>query len=69
MSRKTTIYLPDSLKAAVEREAKRLQLSEAEVIRRAVAAAVQAPAPNAGIIDGEPFADGVDELLVGFGEQ
>ena len=69
MSRKTTIYLPDSLKAAVEREAKRLGCSEAEVIRRAVAAAVHAPTPNAGIIDGEPFADRVDELLAGFGER
>jgi hypothetical protein len=39
------------------------------VIRRAVAAAVAVPAPNAGFIDGEPFADRVDELLDGFGEQ
>jgi predicted transcriptional regulator len=69
MSRKTTIYLSDSLKAAVEREARRLGCSEAEVIRRAVAAAVHAPAPNAGIIDGAPFADRVDDLLAGFGEQ
>ncbi|MEA2972372.1 MAG: hypothetical protein QOG82_830 [Actinomycetota bacterium] len=69
MSRKTTIYLPDELKAAVEREAKRLGWSEAEVIRQAVAAAVHTPQPNPGIIDGEPFADQVDELLAGFGER
>ena len=69
MVRKTTIYLPDALKAAVEREAKRLGWSEAEVIRQAVAAAVHAPTPNAGIIDGEPFAERVDELLAGFGER
>ncbi len=69
MSRKTTIYLPERLKAAVEREARRLGCSEAEVIRRAVAAAVPAPSPNAGIIDGEPLADRVDELLAGFGER
>lgn len=69
MSRKTTVYLPDELKAAVEREARRLGWSEAEVIRRAVAAAVQAPKPNAGIIEGEPFADRADELLAGFGER
>ncbi|MEA2902374.1 MAG: hypothetical protein QOH36_2261 [Actinomycetota bacterium] len=69
MSRKTTIYLPDELKAAVEREAKRLGWSEAEVIRQAVAAAVHTPKPNPGVIDGEPFADQVDELLAGFGER
>ncbi len=69
MARRTTIYLTDSLKAAVEREAKRQGCSEAEVIRRAVAAAVHAPTPNAGIVAGEPFADQVDALLAGFGEQ
>jgi predicted transcriptional regulator len=69
MARKTTIYLPDALKAAVEREAKRLGWSEAEVIRQAVAAAVHSPTPNAGIIDGEPLAERVDELLTGFGDR
>jgi len=69
MSRKTTIYLSDSLKAAVEREARARGCSEAEVIRRAVAAAVHPPSPNPGILDGEPFADRVDELLAGFGER
>ncbi len=69
MSTKTTVYLTDELKAGVEREARRRGLSEAEVIRRAVAAAVRAPRPRAGIIDGEPFADRVDELLDGFGRR
>lgn len=69
MSTKTTVYLTDELKAGVEREARRLGLSEAEVIRRAIAAAVRAPRPRAGIIDGEPFADRVDELLDGFGQR
>lgn len=41
--------------------------SEAEVIRRAIAAAVEAPRPEAGIVDAEPFADQVDEGMSGFG--
>lgn len=69
MSRKITVSLPDSLKAAVEREATRLGCSEAEVIRRAVAAAVHRARPNAGIIDGPPFADRIDGLIAGFGER
>lgn len=69
MSTKTTVYLPDELKRAVEAEARRVGSSEAEVIRTAVAALVTRPRPTAGILDGEPFADRVDELLVGFGER
>ena len=46
MSVKTTIYLPDELKAAVEREAKLRGSSEAEVIRGAIAAAVTRPRPG-----------------------
>lgn len=68
---KTTLYLPDDLKAAVEVEARRSGRSEAEVIRSAVAAAVKAvrPRPRAGVFSGEPIARRVDELLVGFGER
>ncbi len=66
---KTTIYLPDDLKAGLEREARRRGCSEAEVIRQAVAAAVQRPQPNVGLLDAEPMADRVDELLDGFGER
>lgn len=69
MSRKTTIYLPDDLKAAVERAARRQGKSEAEVIRQAVAAAVQTPRPTSGILDAEPFATQVDELLAGLGNR
>ncbi len=67
MSRKTTIYLPDDLKSAVEREALRHGVSEAEVIRRAVAAAVSRPRPTPGIIEGTPIAERAEELLAGFG--
>ncbi len=69
MSRKTTIYLPDELKRAVEREARRRGESEAEVIRRAIAAAVARPRPRGGLIEAEPFAHRTDELLAGFGER
>ena len=69
MDRKTTIYLPDDLKSAVERESRRRGCSEAQVIRDAVAAAVTRPRPAAGIISGEPFAERADELLAGFGER
>ena len=69
MSRKTTIYLPDDLKAAVEREARRRGCSEAQVVRDAVTAAVTRPQPTAGLLDTEPLAARVDELLVGFGER
>ena len=69
MSQKTTIYLPDELKAAVEGEARRRGLSEAEVIRQAITQAVSRPRPGVGIISGEPFAERVDELLDGFGER
>lgn len=70
MARKTTIYLPDELKQAVEREARHRGSSEAEVIRQAVAMAVAAPAPipTPGFLDGEPFAARAEELLDGFGD-
>jgi len=69
MTQKTTIYLPDDLKAAVEREARRRGISEAEVIRQAVAGAITRPRPRLGIIDAEPIAVRAEELLAGFGER
>jgi hypothetical protein len=67
---KTTVYLPDDLKEAVKREARRRQVAEAEVIREAIAAAVSRPKPRGGIFhSGDPIAHRVDELLVGFGER
>jgi len=68
-SHKTTIYLPEELKKALTQEAKRQGCSEAEVIRKAVAAVVHRPAPTAGIFDAEPFAEEADEHLAGFGER
>ena len=69
MSHKTTIYLPDPLKAAVEREARRRGSSEAQVIRDAIAAMVARPEPTVGFIEEEPIAERADELLAGFGEK
>lgn len=68
-TQKTTVYLPDHLKAGVEREARRRGCSEAEVIRTAIAQAVSRPEPRAGFLDAEPFADRADEHLAGFGER
>jgi predicted transcriptional regulator len=69
MSQKTTVYLPDDLKAAIESEARRRGLSEAEVIRQAIAESVRRPRPQAAIVDGETFAERTEELLSGFGER
>jgi hypothetical protein len=67
---KTTVYLPPALKAAVSRAARARGLPEAEVIRRAIAGAVDRPAPRPGVFaSDEPLAGRVDELLQGFGER
>ena len=66
--RKTTVYLPTPLKEALAREAARRGTSEAELIRAALIAVVARPRPAPGWLDGEPIADSVDELLLGFGE-
>lgn len=69
MTRKTTVYLPDDLKLALEGEASRRGVPEAEVIRLAIAEAVTRPRPTPGIIEGESLSDRVDELLTGFGNR
>jgi Arc/MetJ-type ribon-helix-helix transcriptional regulator len=69
MTRKTTIYLPEELKAAIEREARQRRCPEAEVIRTALTEALARPRPRAGVIDAEPFAERAEELLVGFGDR
>jgi hypothetical protein len=69
---KTTVYLPDDLKAAVKRAAQQRGVSEAEVIRESIRTAVggvKAP-PRGGLYSGsEPIARRVDELLDRFGER
>ncbi len=72
--KRTTVYLPDDLKAALERTAAAQGRSEAEVVRSAVAAATaeQAhPRPRVPLFDSgdATLAERVDEeLAAGFGE-
>jgi hypothetical protein len=69
---KTTIYLPDSMKEQLTREAAGRGVSEATVIREAIAmllSSVERPRPVPGV-----FADGgmdltrLDDYLGGFGQ-
>ena len=73
---KTTVYLPEELKKAVQRMAKETRLSEAALIRQAIGEKVarrarprpRVPLSARGL--GDPSAaDRVDDLLDGFGRQ
>jgi hypothetical protein len=67
---KTTVYLPDDLKAAVKRAARQRGVSEAEIIRESIRAVVGGarPQPRGGLYSGsEPIARRADDLLDGFG--
>lgn len=73
--KKTTVYFPDDLKARLARVAAAEGRSEADIIREAVAAALDGrdrpPRPtlplfSSGIPD---LAERVDEYLKGFGER
>ena len=71
--KKTTVYLPDELKAALERTAAAQGRSEAELIREAVRSLTQAMAPPRPKLPlfsgGDPtLAERFDEELRGFGE-
>lgn len=71
---KTTVYLPDDLKAQLERTAIETRRSEADLIREGIRLAVaqhQPPAPTIPIFvsDDPHFAEQVDEHLTGFGQQ
>lgn len=67
---RTTLYLPDELKTAVRREAKRCGVPEAEFMRRAIGAAVSRPSPTPGLFTtDEPIAERADEFLAGFGDR
>lgn len=66
---KTTVYLPDALREGLAQEARRRGISEAELIRLAIAEAVNSCRPTPGFLDAEPIADRVDELLEGFGSR
>lgn len=69
---KTTVYLPDELKAALEHTAAETRRMESELIREGiqlVLAQRQSPPPRSGIFHGgDPsLSEHVDELLAGFG--
>ena len=71
---KTTVYLPEELKASLSRVASERSISEAELIREALSEKVSAAAkarPTVGLFAeglGNPrLAERVDELLTGFG--
>ena len=70
---KTTVYLPDELKDALARAARRRNVSEADLIRQGVAMAIaqdQPPKPRLPLFDSgrSDLAERFDELLAGFGE-
>ncbi len=71
---KTTVYLPDDLKVALERAARETGRTEADLIREGIRLAVdrqQPPLPTIGILvsDDPHFAENVDDHLVGFGQR
>ena len=71
--KKTTVYLPDELKAALEQAAAREGRSEADLIREAVRVLTQSlepPRPKLPLFSGSDptLAERFDEELRGFGE-
>ena len=71
---KTTVYLPDELKAALERAAAARGRSEAELLRegvRLVTRAYASPEPTIPLFASgdRGLAERVDEALVGLGER
>lgn len=72
---KTTLYLPEELKSALERLAAERAISEASLVREALAEKVERaarPRPRVPLFPeglGDPtLAARVDELLAGFGD-
>jgi plasmid stability protein len=71
---KTTIYLPDGLKRSLRRLAAASGRSEADLIREAISARVQAdarPRPQGHLFQsGDPsLAENAEEALAGFGDR
>jgi predicted transcriptional regulator len=67
---RTTVYIPDDLRARVKRVAEEQGRSEADVIRAALAeyTSRERPRPRAALLSVEPIED-FDEALRGFGEE
>ena len=70
---RSTVYLPDDLKAALQRTATATGRSEAELIREGVrrVTADSSPSPRVGVFDsGAPdLAENANGYLEGFGER
>jgi hypothetical protein len=69
--RRTTVYLPDELKARLAAEAARRQVTEAEIIRQAVDKETRQPRPRGGIFSGDTgglTGANLHERMEGFGE-
>jgi Ribbon-helix-helix protein, copG family len=71
---KTTVYLPEGLKRALAKVAKRRGMSEAELLREAVARVtsdVDTPAPTLPLCrsTGPSIAGDIDRALDGFGSR
>lgn len=69
---KTTVYLSDDLRKALAAAARRRGVSEAAVIREAIAAAVadERPTPRPALFSSDVLlARDVDTHLAGFGER
>jgi hypothetical protein len=69
---KTTVYLPIELKTALKRVARRRRISEAELIRESIRAAVEAdrPQPRGALFTSDrPVARELDRHLRGFGQR
>jgi len=73
--KKTTIYLPDEMKADIEKIASAENRSEADVIRDAILQRIAtrtSPAPRIPLFETQlsdpTVAERVEELLEGFGE-
>ncbi|MGI9187199.1 MAG: CopG family transcriptional regulator [Gaiellales bacterium] len=68
---RTTIYLPEDMKARIGQKARILRVTEAEFIRGAIEKALERPRPRGGLFhSGDPtWASRDEELLAeGFGE-
>lgn len=72
--KRTTVYLPDEMKRALERTAAATGRSEAELVREGVdrvTRGFECPPPRLPLFEsGDPtLAERVDEVLDGFGER
>lgn len=69
--KRTTIYLPEPLKALLEQEASRRGVAEAEIVRQAVDKELRRSAPRAGLVTApsvEVHGANLHEHMEGFGE-